>query len=577
MAPGGPEPADAVQRAKGVGSTPPSRWPTRFPTRWPLLLFGAFAAVAICLYRSALTGPFISDDFGYLVSHPYTAPLTLGNILAILDPTGPAKLYAANYAPVHLLLTAVERHMFADALPGYHLVNVAVHALCGVLVVAWLRTARLPDPVALVGGILFLVHPANVEVVAWSSQLKTCGSLAFALGALLAFRRAPASATALFALSLLTKASGLFALPTLAAAVWARRGDRSEWTWLAVWLGIAVLYAIPQYGAFAHLGAVEVEAYRDPLVQLRTVAAVGMRYLVMAATSWGVSAFQEPEPVTSWLDPWWLTALGAGALLGWRLYATLRDRSVEAVFWVAAAASFAPVSQVFPFLNPVADRYLYFILPGLLGGTLSRPLWSRSLGGGADRRGAAIALVAVAAVSLGFAARSAERAELWRNETLLLLDAASHYPEGGTAHFLRARAAAREGDTVAAVNALRFASERGIDSFQALRRDPGLAVLHGRPEFESLVDEVAGRWIERAQRRGYATQPELRMLALAHVERDEPALALAAYDAALRVPGPLEPILRAERNALAARQPGVAEPDAEPESGGGATHRAQDL
>ena len=60
----------------------------------------------------------------------------------------------------------------------------------------------------------------------------------------------------------------------------------------------------------------------------------------------------------------------AFALLGYRVVATLRARSVEAGFWLLAAASFFPVSQIVPLPFPIADRYLYGILPGLLGGLL---------------------------------------------------------------------------------------------------------------------------------------------------------------------------------------------------------------
>ena len=40
--------------------------------RWCLALWFVFTLVATGLYGSALTGPFVSDDIGYLVSHPYT-------------------------------------------------------------------------------------------------------------------------------------------------------------------------------------------------------------------------------------------------------------------------------------------------------------------------------------------------------------------------------------------------------------------------------------------------------------------------------------------------------------------------
>ncbi|MGH0031855.1 MAG: hypothetical protein ACQGVC_18860 [Myxococcota bacterium] len=544
----------------------PEREPAETGAAWPpwgsLALYASFAALATAVYHGALYGPALFDVVIYLVSNPYTESLDGESILAILDPFGPSKFFTANYAPVHLLATALERHIFADQALGYHLVNVFVHALNGVLLVAWLRSADVDDRVAVAAGLFFLLHPANVEAVAWMSQLKTSGALAFALGALLLLRRAPLAAVVLFALSLLTKASGMFALPTAAAVLWSdRTAGRREWAWMGAWAAVAALYAIPQFDAFAHLGEVEVAAFEDPFVQLRTIAAVGARYVVMAPFAVGVSAWQEPPPATSWLDPWWLLALPLGALLLWRLVASLRARSLEGAFWLSAAASFGPVSQLFPFATPVANRYLYFILPGLLGGAI---LAARGpLRGAFAKPAPRYAAWAVLAVWLGlFGWQSAQRADLWQMETRLMLDAAAHYPDGATAHVLRARTAAQAGDVDGAVALLEVAVDRGIDHFSSLERDPGLQPLVGTPQFEKLIRRMAGDWIALAERRGYSTQPELRFLAIAHARRGEHAASVEALEAALAAGGPLddtirEELARAREAAAAQRKQGV--------------------
>jgi tetratricopeptide (TPR) repeat protein len=120
---------------------------------------------------------------------------------------------------------------------------------------------------------------------------------------------------------------------------------------------------------------------------------------------------------------------------------------------------------------------------------------------------------------------------------------------------LRARRAARSGDVEVAVAALREAAARGMDRFMALPHDPGLAPIRDEPAFRALVQEIAGLWIERARRRGYSTQSELRVLGLAHYEREEYAAAVAVYEAALREPGPERAALQSEladaRNRLA--------------------------
>ena len=567
--------ASAARAQSSAGAAGADR---SWPAAWPLLLFAGFAAIDFAVYRDALHGPFLSDDIGYIVTSPYTRELTAASVAAMFDPIGAANLYTANYAPVHLLLTALERNIFAGEVLGYHLVNVAVHALNSVLLVALLLRSRLPAAAALLGGLLFAVHPANVEAVAWISQLKTNGALGLSLGALLALRRHPAPATALFTLALLTKASALLALPMAVVFTWVRGGgeaSRRTWHWLGGWAVISGLYAIPQFGSFGAVGEVEIPAYENPWVHLRSIAGIGTRYLVMAATSYGVSAFQEPEPVFSIVDPWWLAALPLSALLIWRTAAAFRNRSEEAAYWVGAAAAFAPVSQLFPFLNPVADRYLYFILPGLIGGALFLlvDLRDRLEAGVWVERGVA---VAVAGLAVFFAVHSAERAKLWVNETFLYVDAARHYPDGGTAAYLGARRAARQGDTAAAVAALRKAADRGIDRFMVLRDDPGLVSIRETEEFRALLYEMAGRWIERAGRREHPTPPELRVMAHAHLVREEVAEAEALLERALDAGGPLESVVRAE---LAALRASAAEPkrsDAEDETEKGEGHRPRE-
>ena len=541
------ERTDAMQGVASGGTL--AAYP--LPPRWELWAFVAFALLATAVYGPALSGPFLSDDIAYLISHPYTKPLSLANVRAMLDPFGPAKLYAANYAPVHLLATALELRMFADSMPPYHLVNVGLHALNAVLLACWLRRAGLGTPAVLGGGLFFLLHPANVEAVAWISQLKTQGALAFGLGAILVFQRHPVSGAVLFALSLLTKASGLFALPTAAAWLWAdRSATRRDWLGLASWLAIAALYAVPQFASFSHLGAVEVPAYEAPWVQLRSVAAIGARYLLMAPTSIGVSAWQEPEPALSWLDPWWLASIPLGCALGARGLWCLNRRQREAAFWVAAVAAWVPISQLFPFATPVADRYLLFILPGLVGGAVLASRHGLARLGGAVPHALGFAFAAAfAALLVGFGIHSHARAGLWQSETRLLLDAARHYPDGATAKILAARSAAQRGDVEASVAALRAVGARGADRFTALAQDPGLAPIRHTPEFQSFIYDSAGRWIELARKRGYSTQPELRFLAIAHSTRGEHAEALAALEAALAAGGPLEPQVRQELEA----------------------------
>ena len=309
-------------------------------------------------------------------------------------------------------------------------------------------------------------------------------------------------------------------------------------TWLQTGCSKA---SIPQLGAVSFSAVHDVPEFADPLVQVRTMAAIGARYLLMAVLGLGVSAFHEPRPALSWLDPYWLASLPLVALLGWRLVTTLRERSEEAGYWLLAAGAFAPISQIVPFFYPVADRYLYFILPGLLGGTLLAfaPYWSAQ---GARRAALAIGLL----FCVWFAQASATRAALWHSHRSIMADAAANYPSGTTARVERACSAAQRGMAAAAAVELHVAIERGHSA--AFHRDPCFAPIAGSRELRRTLVFMAGRQLEEeaARRRTRWTPRVLRGLAGAHSMRGEYDEARVLLERGIEMGGPLAPELHSE-------------------------------
>ena len=525
-----------------------------------LLTWLGAAWLAFAIYWPALHGPFISDDQLFIVNNPWTATFSTENLLEMFHPWGEARA-AANYAPLHLVASAVERQLFWDDTFGYHALNVLIHALNATLLASLLLASGLPRSFALFGGLFFLVHPANVEAVAWISQLKTNGALAFTLGALLSFLSHPRVATALFLAGLLTKASAAAALPMAAALAWSRRGQGSEgsashsWRWLALWVLLLLLFALPYYMAIQTRGTVEVGAYDDLGVHVRTIASVGTHYLLMAYSGLGVAYQQEYPPVLSLLDPWWIASLPLAVFFCWRIWVALRRRSEEALYWIGAAAGFAPISQIFPFLHPVADRYLYFVLPGLIGGTLillHQFLESRRASGLPDAwspMGGWIAIAATAGVLVVFGFQSAGRAHLWSNSAYLLADSVKHFPEGRNAYYLQARQAAEQGDAENAVLLLRKAIELGGDR---LHFDPVFRRIAQHPGFREISRDEAGRYIALVSSLVRPTQAELSSLAAAHLVRGEYEEAERALDAATQRGGTLQPELEIQLERLRA-------------------------
>jgi hypothetical protein len=529
------------------------------------LLLGVFLGVALFVYEPALHGPFVSDDNHYIKNNTYVHELSVENFVTIIDPFGAATIEIVNYSPVQLFVHTLAWEAFGSKVRGHHVVNVCLHSLACVLLVFVFNRCGVFPLASVLGGAFFLVHPANVEAVAWISQLKSTLALVLSLLALLALTRHRALATLCFVAALLAKATAAYALPVAVLVLWARR-ESIPWRWLSSWALVFVVFSIVEFTVHQRSGAAEAVLHDEPLVLARTMMSLAMRYLAMGATSLGVSAFHEPDPVRSWLDPWWLASVVALALLGWRLFVVARRRDVEVAFWVWALVSFGPVSQIFPFLYPLADRYLYFIAPGLIGGTLlaAQEGLDRLAGWLAQRRdqdedrlrsllGRSVAIGAAAAL-VPLALHAEDRAGIWRNPALLVTDAARHYPHGVSALLLEAKRAARLGEAAEAAVAIRSAHDRGFNQFDQLLGDRAFAGVRDHAQFQVAIREMAQGWIESMGARENPSQGELRMKARAHVVREEFDEAIATLRRGLEIGGRMDAQLRLDLQALATRE-----------------------
>ena len=355
--------------------------PSRVPyagvsTRQTLLLIAGYFVIAVLLYWPALHGGPVSDDLATLYL-PQLQTLSWENLRAIVDPTSPVSATLFNYAPVHALLTVLEIRLFGFDPLAFHLVNVGLHALVTALLVVLFVRSGIPRPAALLGGLVFLVHPANVEAIAWMNELKTPAAMTLAIGALLVHRRRPGWGALLFVLALLAKVQAAVALPVLVALEGVRDpaigrfGTPHRWRWVGVWALLFAAFAAVEVPVLVGLGAIEEPRWgADQLLHLRTMVAIAGRYLAMAFAGYGLSVGHEPPLAVSWADPWWLGGLLGLLLLGTLTLRALRRRRTEAAWWIWAAGSYAPVSQVVATLWMISGRYLYAVLPGLIGGLL---------------------------------------------------------------------------------------------------------------------------------------------------------------------------------------------------------------
>ncbi|HYB13070.1 MAG TPA: hypothetical protein VEG67_06340, partial [Myxococcota bacterium] len=372
----------------------------------------------------------------------------------------------------------------------------------------------------------------------------------------------PWAATGAFVLGVLSKASALLVLPVVAVRKWI--GSAAPQTrWVALWTLLVAAYTLPQLAVAKRSGLALGESAALPLGErLRETASLIGRYFVIAATSIGVSVQHEPPVPTSWLDSWVITGILVAGALTARTLGAFGARREEAAWWTFAAAGFLPVSQVLPMVFPMADRYLYFILPGAIGALLlavsqAKPgFWERWGRGGTFLPGV------LAAVGLTLLAlRAHERAAVFSSSEAYVADAAAHYPDGTQALLLRAARSAEAGERAATLDAVDALGRRGYNSVLPLENDSRFDFVRDDPRFQSVVQAGARFWTERIRNLPNPTPNELLTLGRAYLVQQEPGAAIAALHQALADPGPyrtaiLAELHEAEAAEIRARPPG---------------------
>lgn len=189
--------------------------------------FALLFCLTLVAYTPALRGKLLWDDDAHV-----TKPVlrSLQGLWRIWFDSGATQQY---YPLLHSAFW-IEHRLWGDAVLGYHLTNVTLHATAACLVVLIARRLRLPG--GWLAGVIFALHPVCVEAVAWISEQKSTLSAVFFLGAALVYLHYDADrrggrywlASVLFVLALLTKSVTATLPGALLIVFWWRRG-RLEW------------------------------------------------------------------------------------------------------------------------------------------------------------------------------------------------------------------------------------------------------------------------------------------------------------------------------------------------------------
>jgi len=157
-------------------SAPTSTSEKFLPPWWRALLI---VASGIWVFAPALQGDWLWDDGLYFTHNPL-----LQNV-AGLETIWFRPGHFIEYYPLSETVQWVQWHLWGMRTPGYHVTNLALHLLNALLV--WRLLTKFGLRLAWLGGLLFAIHPVQVESVAWIAELKNTLSLAPFLLAMMAW------------------------------------------------------------------------------------------------------------------------------------------------------------------------------------------------------------------------------------------------------------------------------------------------------------------------------------------------------------------------------------------------------
>lgn len=324
------------------------------------------------------------DDTAYVTQNPAIREVSPENI-AILS----TSIYVGNIAPIQMISYLLDHALWGLVPAGFKGTNILVQALCGFMLYRILVTvAGIPLVPSLFASALFLIHPVQVESVAWISQRKTLFATLFFLLAYLQYarftnkgnRRTYILSLLAFTASLLSKSSGV-GLPLLLLAhdhcegIQARISVKRLVPFITIAAAAAFLTVYVQSAPDSAGGVVSWHG-GSFISNARLALSLPASYLSLLLWPVGLSAHY-PEKIPGFFSLPWTT--GVLIAVSWLTACVilLKRRNRLSLPLLVIGAGFLPVMQIIPLLPTMNDRYWHLPMAGVA--VLSAVLLRKSL------------------------------------------------------------------------------------------------------------------------------------------------------------------------------------------------------
>jgi protein O-mannosyl-transferase len=324
------------------------------------------------LYWRALFNPFSSyDDFAQIVNNPGLGTWheisyhLRTNVWFTDDFRGSAGSY---YRPLYWISLALDRKLWGLNPFGFHLTNLLLHWINGVLLFTVLRRLRIPSQVATATPLLWLALPINSEVVAWIASRAYCLAGFFILASVLLARRFLETRRTLFLVfyglaalcALLSHEGGILVLPLSILVAYATAEPLSR---LPVLFDVAAVAVAALYFGLKHLTGGSAFYYQSPTVlPLGTFFFKYLSWLIAPVHMSIERSSNAPKDILSIGS----VVAWAGMLLMFLATFSMRHRwpiATAGLIWMSV--SILPFCGVAPIYQGMAERFLYFASAGL--------------------------------------------------------------------------------------------------------------------------------------------------------------------------------------------------------------------
>lgn len=341
---------------------------------------------------------------------------------------------AEDYIPLTVTSYAIDHALFGMDPSFFHLHNVLLHALNGILVfILIFMISQGSFAAATVTALLFAIHPLHVESVAWVAERKDVLSGLFSFAAMIFYWQFLVRRSKRFyLLSILCLALGLFAkfmavsVPAVFVLMELQRRESFKKIFLRM-IPFAVLAGIFTY---IHMALHNSTTASQPWSLLRGVDSLAF-YLTKTFYPANLSAFYEQNVVHV---IWWEYLVAALAVIA-SLFVAARFKAQRSAILFGFGfflLTIFPVLQIVPFGNlfAFADRFMYLPSAGLFYALCAVVLALTEKMSVTQKKALAV-LWSLGAVFL--AVQAYERTSVWQDSKALWTDAIKTHPKSAVA------------------------------------------------------------------------------------------------------------------------------------------------